>query len=212
MFNIAAFAPASNPPIGYFSLSQGIDVSILGTVAQSFSGAISITQNATINAIGTIQEPSGTGWISQSANVEIIGVAYPLGELSITQSFDIDGIGTASGGHVLAIHERHTFKMPKLERKISVLNYTKNMVVRVDRDWQTDFTFDFSNEIEQIINFNVNATDSILILDSGVLQQNKIVVRVGSMGIIDGQKQPLTVSATSLNGEIRDFTVLFLFN
>ena len=88
------------------------------------------------------------------------------------------------------------------------MNYSKNMIVQLDKDWITDFIFDFSKDLKEISTFAVDATVGISASNSVVTDLNKIAVRI-SGGTLN-TKYPVTVSATAPNGEKRDMTVIFL--
>ena len=88
------------------------------------------------------------------------------------------------------------------------MNYIKNTVIKIDKDWITDFTFDFSSEIAVIDTQTVTADTGITIVTSSIVNSNQVVVRIAGGAV--STKYAVTVSATSSNGEKRDMTVLFL--
>jgi hypothetical protein len=88
------------------------------------------------------------------------------------------------------------------------MNYSKDMIIEIDKDWITDFTFDFSKEFAAIDSFSIDVATGFTAQSSMIIDSNKIMVRL-SGGVVDAS-YPVTVSAMSPNGEKRDMTVIFL--
>ena len=87
------------------------------------------------------------------------------------------------------------------------MNYTKQIVIKHEASWVTDFSFDFGSAMASISQFLVTPGAGITIGTGTIVQANQIMVRVS--GGVAGTKYPVSVSATSPSGEVRVMSVVF---
>ena len=88
------------------------------------------------------------------------------------------------------------------------MNYKQNMTIKRDRDWVTDYTFDFSADLPNVVKANVTVADGLI---AGVPQMSppaKAKVRIS--GGAPGQKYAFKITAEASNGEVRPMNLIFV--
>lgn len=86
--------------------------------------------------------------------------------------------------------------------------YTPNIGIKRDRDWVTDYIFDFSSQLPDIGAAEVRSDSGLTVGVPVIVAGRRVRLRVsgGTVGV----KYGVTVKATSIAGEVRTMRVIFL--
>jgi len=85
---------------------------------------------------------------------------------------------------------------------------TTNTTLKIDKDWVTDVTFDFSSQFTTVISHTVLTASNAILLGSK-LSVNKVVTRV--TGNSTKQNVIINCKVTSSLGEVRDIDLSLQF-
>jgi uncharacterized membrane-anchored protein len=85
---------------------------------------------------------------------------------------------------------------------------TSNSTLKIDKDWVTDVTFDFSNQFDTVSSYLIYTVDNI-ILKGSKLSVNKVVARVSGNNL--KLNTTLNCKVTSSLGEVRDIDLSLQF-
>ena len=92
------------------------------------------------------------------------------------------------------------------------MNYLKGMIIKIDKDWTADYTFDFTDEVsksDELTSYTVTTAVGLTVLNSQIVGKTKVVVRLSAAGLAN-TKYSFSISATSTNGEVFKMNVVFL--